>query len=753
MTRRGTHLLCVATAIVLGGFLAYGQTADRAAALNAELDRIFKDNKYAGPRPPQGRWLPDGSGYAVIERSAETRDGVDIVRYDAEGGTRSVVMPASRLIPPGTSTPLGIDDYEWSSDGSRLLIFTNTARVWRLNTRGDYWVLDIATGRLRKLGGDGPASSLMFAKFSPDGTRAAYVRANDIYVERLSDGRIARLTRDGSTTTINGTSDWVYEEELGIRDGFRWSPDGRHIAYWQFDSTRVGGFSLINTTDTLYPVVTTIPYPKVGTTNSAARIGVVSASGGRTRWLQTPGAPRESYLASLDWVDTGTVMVQQLNRLQNRTDFLLGDARSGKVRALAHDESTTWVDVADVQWVDHGRAFLILSERDGWRHAYRVSRADGATTLLTRFDADVVDIAGIDEQAGWLYFRASPTSAPERFLYRSRLDGTGVPERITPADRPGTHAYAVAPGGRLAFHTWSRADQPPVTDIVALDGHRSLRALTDTSAQMKALEPLLSTPMEFFTVEAAGVTMDGWMLRPPALDPSRRYPVIFFVYGEPAGQTVVDGWGGSLMLFHRALAAAGYVVVSIDNRGTPAPKGAAWRHVVYGSVGDLSSKEQAAAVGALVKRHSFLDPERVGIWGWSGGATNTLNALFRFPDVYQVGVAVAPVPDQRLYDTIYQERYMGLPSQNETGYRAGSAIHYAEGLRGHLLLIHGSGDDNVHMQGTERLINRLVELHKPFDLMIYPNRTHAIAEGPGTSVHVFKRIARHFLEHLPAEPR
>ncbi len=752
MVRHRTHLLYVVAACVLGGLPVDGQTGDRAAALNAEIDRIFKDNTYAGPRPAPARWLPDGSAYAVVERSAETPDGVDIVRYDAASGERRVVMAASRLVPPGTSTPLGIDSYEWSADGTRLLIFTNTARVWRLNTRGDYWVLDVTSGRLRKLGGDAPASSLMFAKFSPDGTRAAYVRANDLYVERLTDGKITRLTRDGSTTTINGTSDWVYEEELGIRDGFRWSPDGQRLAYWQFDTTRVGGFSLINTTDTLYPVVTTIPYPKVGTTNSAARIGVVAASGGRTRWLQTPGDPRETYLASLDWVDEGTVMVQQLNRLQNRNDFLLGDARSGQVRRLAHDESTTWVDVDDVQWIDRGRAFLVLSERDGWRHVYRVSRADGVTTLVSRFDADVVNIAGIDEQEGWLYFRASPSNALERILYRSRLDGTGAPERVTPADRPGTHSYVVAPGGRLAFHTWSRAGQPPVTDIVALDGHRSLRALTDTTAQVKALMPLLR-PLEFFTVDAAGVTLDGWMIKPPGLDPSRCYPVIFFVYGEPAGQTVVDGWGGNLMLFHHALAAAGFVVISVDNRGTPAPKGAAWRKVVYGSVGDLSSKEQAAAVEALLKRHAFLDPARVGIWGWSGGATNTLNALFRFPEVYQAGVAVAPVPDQRLYDTIYQERYMGLPSQNEAGYKAGSAIHYAEGLRGHLLLIHGSGDDNVHMQGTERLINRLVELGKPFDLMIYPNRTHAISEGPGTSVHVFKRIARHFLQFLPAEPR
>jgi dipeptidyl-peptidase 4 len=244
-----------------------------------------------------------------------------------------------------------------------------------------------------------------------------------------------------------------------------------------------------------------------------------------------------------------------------------------------------------------------------------------------------------------------------------------------------------------------------------------------------------------------GVTLDGWMMKPRTFDRSRKYPLLVFVYGEPASQTVLDRWGGNRALFHRALANDGFIVVSVDNRGTPAPKGAAWRKVVYGSIGDLSSQEQAAAARALITRHAFIDPERVAIWGWSGGGTSTLNAMFRFPDVYKVGVAVAPVPDQRLYDTIYQERYMGLPQENADGYRRGSPIHFAEGLKGRLLIVHGSGDDNVHYQGTERLVNRLVSLGKPFDLMVYPNRSHAISEGEGTTLHVYSLIARYLVEH------
>jgi dipeptidyl-peptidase-4 len=627
--------------------------------------------------------------------------------------------------------------------------------VWRQNTRGDYWVLDLGSGVLQKLGGDAPEAALMFAKFSPDGSRVAYVRQNDIYVERLADRRITPLTTDGSETTINGTSDWVYEEELNVRDGFRWSPDGTRIAYWQFDTKGVGVFTLINNTDSLYPTLTRIPYPKVGTTNSAVRIGVVGAGGGRTRWMRTAGDPRNTYLARLGWIDGRELAIQQLNRLQNRNDFLAADAATGAVRQMFSDVSKTWVDVVDeVRWIDGGTAFLWISERDGWRHVYRVPRAGRTARLITRFDADVIEVAGVDEKAGWLYFLASPSNATERYLYRSRLDGSGTPERVTPSDQAGTHAYDLAPGGRLAFHTHSRFDVPPATDVVELPSHQPLRQLTDTAALVGRLKPVIAPPVEFFTVEVgAGVTCDGWMLRPSSFDATKKYPVIVYVYGEPAGQTVTDRWGGGRALFHRALADAGYVVVSIDNRGTPAPKGAAWRKVVYGSVGDLSSKEQAAAIRALVARHAFLDAGRVGIWGWSGGGTNTLNAMFRFPDVYRVGVAVAPVPDQQLYDTIYQERYMGLPKENADGYRRGSAINFAEGLAGDLLLIHGSGDDNVHYQGTERLANTLVALGKPFDLMVYPNRSHAIAEGAGTTPHVYKRIARFFLERLPAGPR
>jgi len=750
------------------------QRADPAAALRAQIDHIFKDHAYDPPRFGPARWLPDGTAYAIVERNG---GGTEIARYDAMTGARTVTVRPEQLVPKGAERPLDIEDYEWSSDGRRLLIFTNTRKVWRQNTRGDYWVLDTRSGAIRELGGDAPEASLMFAAFSPDGTRVAYVRGNNLYAESADGGSIVQLTTDGTPlpagaawspavggdkgTIVNGTSDWVNEEELNIRSAFRWSPDSRRIAYWQFDTSGVGDFTLIDDTDTLYPVTKTFAYPKPGTKNSRVRIGVVAADGGATTWMQTPGDPREKYLASLEWIDANTIAMQQLNRLQSEDDYLIADVATGAVTVALRDgapspaEGHAWVDAQDSTiWFDGGRSFLWLSERDGWRHVYKAGKGGGNPVLLTRFDADVISLVGIDEQARVAYFLASPSNAPQKYLYRASLDGGSVPVRVTPQDEPGTHGYTLAPGAKLAFHTYSRFDRPSSMDLVSLPDHQVKRGITDVGPLEKTLAGIISPPVEFLKVDVGnGVTLDGWMMKPRAFDPSRKYPVIVHVYGEPASQTVTDSWGGGRTLFHRALADAGYIVVSFDNRGTPAPKGAAWRKVVYGAVGDLSSKEQAAAIRALAAAHPFVDPDRVGIWGWSGGGTNTLNAMFRFPDVYKAGVAVAPVPDQRLYDTIYQERYMGVPQENAEGYHRGSAINFAEGLRGSLLIVHGSGDDNVHYQGTERLVNRLVELGRPFDLMVYPNRTHAIAEGPGTTVHIYQLIARYFVEHLPPGPR
>ncbi len=726
------------------------------AATKARLQALFASGAFAGERFGPARWLGDGGAYTTVEPSETEPESSEIVRYETAAGKRSVMIPATSLIPEGRTDPLEIDDYAWSADGSKLLLFTNSKRVWRRNTRGDYWVLDRASGSLRQLGGSAaPESSLMFATFSPNGDRVAYVRQGDLYVERLSNGAITRLTHDGSRTIVNGTSDWVYEEEFDLRNGLRWSPDGATIAFWHFDMSGVRDFLLIDDTDSLYSFTIPIQYPKAGTTNSAVTAGVVSADGGPITWLKVPGHPRDDYLPRMEWAaGSRELVLQRMNRLQNTDRVMLADARTGEVRTILTEKDSAWVDVVDdLSWLHGGRDFLWVSERDGWRHLYLVSRDGKSVKLLTPGDYDVIDIAAVDEPGGQIYVVASPDNATQRYLYRVPLSG-GKAVRVTPAGAAGSHDYDIAPDAKWAIHTVSTFDSPPVIDLVRLPKHEPVRTLVDNAELRETAAPLLAGKTEFFKVKVPdGAVLDGWMIFPKDFDPSKKYPLFMQVYSEPAGQTVLDRWGGRGALWHRMIADQGYVVASVDNRGTPAPRGRAWRKVVYGAVGELSSREQANAVRALIAERPYLDPARVGIWGWSGGGSATLNAMFRYPDVYSVGMAVAPVADQRLYDTVYQERYMGLPQYNADGYARGSPIGFAEGLKGDLLLVHGSGDDNVHYQGTERLVNRLVELGKPFELMVYPNRSHCICEGTGTTLHIYSLLTRYLEQHLPAGGR
>jgi dipeptidyl-peptidase-4 len=729
-----------------------GQPADKRILT---LDRIYSSNEFRSETFGPARWLDDGSAYTTLEPSPSNREARDIVRYETATGARSVLIAAASLKPNGASAPLGIDDYAWSKNGQKLLVFTNSKEVWRQNTRGDYWVFDIAAKKLTKIGKDAAASTLMFAKFSPDGTRVGYVRENNLYVEDLAGNRITQLTRDGSRRIINGTFDWVYEEELDLRDGWRWSPDSRSIAYWQMDTEGVPDFYLINNTDSLYPKITTIQYPVAGQTNSAARVGVISVTGGPTRWLQVPGDPRNNYIARMNWAgNSDEIVLLQLNRRQNLLNVMIGDRTTGRVRTILAEKDDAWVDINfdEIEWLGAGKRFLWLSERDGWRHVYAASRDGGAIQLITNGSFDVISIDGVDEKGGWLYYTASPENATQRYLYRTELSGNGKPERLSPATQPGTHSYSIAPNTAWALHTYSTISSPPAVGLVRLPDHQPVRALAPNSAVTAKVKELDIKPPEFIKVDIGeGITLDGWMIKPPNFDASQRYPVFIYVYGEPAGQTVLDRWASSRYLWHQMLAQHGYLVMSFDNRGTPAPKGRAWRKVVYRQIGVLAAIEQAAAA-RVVQTWPYVDSRRIAIWGWSGGGSMTLNQMFRYPEIYKVGMSVAPVTDQHFYDTIYQERYMGLPQDNEADYRRGSPVTHAAGLAGKLLVVHGSGDDNVHYKGTEVLANVLIAAGKQFTMMEYPNRRHGISEGPGTTRHLFELLTRFLEENMAPGP-
>src|SRR2546428_320354 len=598
--------------------------------------------------------------------------------YEPSTGPRTVNVAAGRPTPAGDAAPLDIDDYTWSADGAQLLVFTNSRRVWRQNTRGDYWVLDRRSGSLRRLGGrDAPPSSLMYAKFSPAGDRVGYVRQGDLYVERLSDGRITRLTDDADSLHVNGMSDWVYEEEFDLRDGFRWSSDGTRIAYWHFDMTGVRTFLLINNTDSLYPFVIPIQYPKAGTANSAVTVGVVSADGGATTWLQVPDDPRENYLPRMEWAGPREIALQRMNRRQNLDRVMLADAATGAVRTVLAERDSAWLDVVDdLRWLGGGKEFTWVSERDGWRHVYRVGRDGKAARLVTPGAFDVTDLAAVDEPGGWLYFIASPDNATQRYLYRTRLDGRGMAVRLSPPDRPGTHGYEISPDARWAFHTYATFDAPTVTDLVGMPSHVVVRTLAANEQLRAAAAPLIGRRTEFFKVALpGGATLDGWMIRPRGFESTKPDPLLMYVYGEVGGQTVLDQWFGSPGLWFRTLADQGYVVGSVDGRGTPAPEGPAGRNAAHCAIRLPPTPEHAAPVPGATPSRRYLDPTRVAIWGWSGGGSSTLQALFRYPEVYQVGMSVAPEPDERPDDTIYPKRYNGPPPAEAAAHQRSTATN------------------------------------------------------------------------------
>ena len=405
-----------------------------------KLDDVFKNGTYSSKRYGPVRWMKDNKGYSTLEKNANV-EGRDIVRYEAKTGVRSVLVSAENLIPSGETKPLSIRNYEWSIDNSKLLVFTNTRKVWRLHTRGDYWVLDMQSGALTQLGKPVERATMMFAKFSPDASKVGYVSKNNIYVENIKSGNITQLTSDGSDAIINGTFDWVYEEELSCRDGFRWSPDGEQIAYWQSNTKNIGTFYMINNVDSLYSKPIPLPYPKVGTKNSDVKVGVVNVSGGNTEWFDIPGDPTNNYLARMDFIpNSNEVMIQQLNRKQNANTVWIGDTKTMALNSIFTDKDDAWLDIHDnIMWLENENYFTWTSEKDGWLHLYKVSRDGKEFSTITKGNIDVVRINCIDPKGGYVYYIASPENQTQRYLYRSKIDGSKEPERVSPKEQPGQH--------------------------------------------------------------------------------------------------------------------------------------------------------------------------------------------------------------------------------------------------------------------------------------------------------------------------
>ncbi len=699
------------------------------------------------------RWTPDGNGYYRLE-------GGEIVKYTLPSNTKAVIISKAQLTPTEAGKPIGVRSWQFSDDLSKVLIYTNSKKVWRYDTRGDYWLLDLKSGKLRQIGKNRPASSLMFAKFSPDGQQVAYVSEYNLFAENVADQNIRQLTFDGSRKFINGTFDWAYEEEFFCRDGFRWSPDSRKIAYWQIDARKVKDYLMVNNTDSMYPVSVPVEYPIAGEKPSPFRINVVDLSNGVHATMKIPyDSLLGSYLPRMEWSGANQLIVQHLNRKQNTSTLMTCNAQSGEVTPIYIERDAAWIDILPLwdvdyavggwDWLNNGKEFMWASEKDGWRHLYRISLDGKKETLITKGSYDVMDIERVDEKSGFVYFFASPVNATQKYLYRIRLDGKGKEERISPANQSGTHDYQISPGARFAFHSFSNHFTTPVNEWITLPDHKGLNGENKVNDAVAKADRKKAN-VEFFTVKTAdGVEMDAWMVKPVDFDSSKKYPVLFFVYTEPWGQEVKDQYGIAHNNYYQGdLAKDGYFYIAIDNRGTPVPKGRAWRKIVYRKIGLINIDDQAAATREILK-WPWLDTSRVAVWGWSGGGSATLNLMFRYPELYKTGISVAAVANQLTYDNIYQERYMGLPSENREDFIKGSPITYAKNLQGNLLYIHGTGDDNVHYQNAELLLDELIKYNRQFQFMAYPNRTHGISEGNGTTQHLSTLYTNFLKKHCP----
>ena len=704
-------------------------------------------------RPKKVNWTADGNATTSI------KDG-NIVRTDVRTNAETILVKKEQLIPAGQTTPLSFRIYAFFADNSKLLIYTNTAKVWRYNTRGDYWMLDIASNKLFQLGKDRPSQSLMFTKLSPDNKKAAYVSEHDLYVEDLATHQVTRLTKDGTRKFINGTFDWVYEEEFDCRDGFRWSPDSRSIAFWQVDATKIRDYFMLNTTDSAYSRVIPVEYPKVGEPPSPVRIGVITVANGNVKWMNIPGDPAQNYLPRMQWASSNELIVQQLNRKQNQSRLFYCNIADGSSKDFYDESDKAWVDVrnfwdeddpAGWKWINNGKDFLWVSEKDGWRHLYRVSRDGKKETLLTKGNYDIDTTKGIDEKNNYVYFMASPNNATQLYLHRVKLDGSGSLEMVSPQSLQGTHYYNISPDAAFAVHSFSNYKTMPATEWISLPDHKPL---DESNSIVKTMRVYQNNRVEYFTITTEdNITVDGWMKMPANFDSTKKYPVVFYVYTEPAASTVKDTYGSQRNRYYDGdMSEAGYFQVSLDNRGTPSLKGAAWRKSIYRKIGVLNIHDQAMAAKKFLDK-PYFDKDRIAVWGHSGGGAATLNLLFQHPEIYKTGIALSAITNELNYDNIYTERYMGLPQENMDDYVRASPITYAKNLQGNLLYIHGTGDDNVQYDNAEMLLNELIKNNKIFQFMPYPNRTHAISEGESTRKHLSTLYTDYLRRYCPGGGR
>ena len=706
------------------------------------LEDIFQSDQFQGKTVTDVQWLPDGSAFTFTRFNAGSGER-DIYRHNVATGEESLILDGGSLSLNGQ--PVRMTAYQTTGQQNTLLLTGPRKQLWRHSYVAPYYLYDITQKSLLPLAKGDPA--LQNVSLSPDGKRVAFARDNNLFVAEVGGGEPRALTQDGSFNILNGVFDWVYEEEFGRADAYRWSPDSKHIAFWRTDQTRVKTFTLLDELP-YYSETTSLKYPKVGEQNAVVAIRVVDVASGVMVNMDL-GENDDIYVPRIDWsAKPGTLAIQRLNRRQNRLELLFADIRSGKTHLVLEEQNEAWVDVRDDFIFPGGTDRIVwTSEKDGFRHIYLSDYQGRQLAQLTRGSWEVASVIGLDEKGGWVYCYGKKDSPAENQIYRVSLDG----KKFEQVSRQGSWNEAVfAPDYQHYVGYSSDVRTPTRVDLYRADG-KALRELERN--HIAALEKFEMVYPEFLTVTTTdGVALSAFVMKPADFDPKRKYPVLVFGYGGPGSQMVLNRWGmgGGFRhlqrtLWHQMMTEKGYIVFCVDNRGTGG-KGKAFKNLAYGDLSKWSVHDQIEGAKYLATL-PYVDPARIGFWGWSGGGYLACLIQTRANDYFKTSVGVALVSDFRNYDTIWTERYMGLLSDNEAGYQAASVLNGAEKLAGNLLIVHGTGDDNVHPGNSWQLVEALVAANKQFEMMMYPNRNHRISGG-NTSRHLFTRITNYFLENL-----
>ena len=701
-------------------------------AQNLSVEKIWKNYEFFGTSVRGFKSMNDGNYFSKNQGTSITKHAFS--KYDGKG---EVIVSTKMLMYEGET--LEMDDYFFNLDETKALITTETKNIYRRSFSAVYYLLDIKTGQLQSL--DDQHSPQTLAEYSPDGKKVSYIYENNIFIKDLSTGKITQITKDGSKNKIiNGTTDWVYEEEFAITKGYDWSPDSKSIAFLKFDESGVKEFTMTYYNE-LYPDLYTFKYPKAGEDNSKVTAIMYHIEKDTTSLINLG---EYEYIPRLKWSGSeNKLIIQTLNRHQNNLKYHLVsmDDIGVNTKVFFEENSETYVEVDDnLLILNDGESILRTSEIDGHNHIYSL-RFDGSSTQITTGKWDVIEFLGVDDKNTTIYYTSAEAGAIHKGIYK--IDVTG--KKKTPISlETGSNDAEFSNGMNYFIKTYSNANTPPVFTLCNNKG-KELTNLENNSALNKRLSKYTLSKKLFVKFKGAEQDLNGWIIKPANFDPSKKYPIYINIYGGPGSNMVSDSWGDVNYMYHQLLVENGYIVVSVDPRGTMY-RGEAFKKSTYLQLGKLET-EDFIAVAKELQRYNYVDASRIGIMGWSYGGFMTSLAMTKGAEIFKMGIAVAPVTNWRYYDNIYTERFMRTPQENEDGYDSNSPINFVEKLKGKYLLIHGAGDDNVHYQNTMEMIGAMVAADKQFDLFIYPNKNHGIYGG-NTRNHLFNMMFEYTLKNL-----